>query len=505
MLGEQAFINKQKRLAHCIAVSDHVSLCIVLGKDYNSIFGPLQMSEEERKRSYIEMQILTEPSLRPLSRVVCVNLARKMYPIHKNLFRKGDEPVSMYFIVSGQVVLWDQGVGLEQFQKKKRSRGDERRAQPEDPNVKKLKSMENREKGQPDEQKSLRNEIMICGPGRMVGEEGLFNPENKRLYTATADSECVVYEVRLDRMNHVCRENPSLLNFFRQRAADKISLVGRMGLNKLRVNMAKQNYLKTNPSSEATSSTSQLPPVVIKPVTINFPIQRRSFVETREQPSPNSFRQTYNAQNSASPRTSAFYQNTQSFAFEDLVTRTKQDFGTFNPNYPKLQRIDSLGLVSNPIPKYKHPSLTKVPSGPIASTILERKEQQSKLKLEGASSHRASVLEDTNSIIHTSMNANKAAIYKQLLRRTSNNLMWDLPAYSQEKQSPMKLANSIRLRRDSQNLSAKKNDSSTPKLASFVRRFNSEPAIPMFSTWEHVATPRGLFPDSDFSQFPSHR
>lgn len=41
MFGEQALVFKKKRAAHCIVVSNTCDICVMNGKDFNLIFGPL--------------------------------------------------------------------------------------------------------------------------------------------------------------------------------------------------------------------------------------------------------------------------------------------------------------------------------------------------------------------------------------------------------------------------------------------------------------------------------
>ena len=210
MFGEQALVYKKKRAAHCIVLKDNSNLCVMHGKDFDRIFGALHRREEEKKKLFIEKEILTDPEMRSLARVIGVNFTKRHYFKNHTLFSKGDRPDKLYFIYRGQILIWDDCVDNHDVRLKKDKPKERRTKAPLMLDFAPIKAK--------------RFDIMLSGPGKMVGEEELFTGFRRRYY-ATIESECVVYEIEFDRMINVCLDNHFVRNILKQKILDKISLI----------------------------------------------------------------------------------------------------------------------------------------------------------------------------------------------------------------------------------------------------------------------------------------
>jgi CRP-like cAMP-binding protein len=211
MFGEQALIYKKKRGAHCIVVSNECSLCVMNDQDFTKVFGPLQMQEEEKRKVFIEKEILADPEMRSLTRVIGINFTKRRYPKSKVLFSEDDRPEKLYFVYEGQILLWTGSLEAKDKDKKKLMQMQENNEQKEliiDFTPK----------------QTQKYDIMLSGAGKMVGEEEMFSGQRRR-YNAVVDAECLVYEIEFERMHNVCFGNHFVRNILQQKIADKIKLV----------------------------------------------------------------------------------------------------------------------------------------------------------------------------------------------------------------------------------------------------------------------------------------
>ena len=91
--------------------------------------------------------------------------------------------------------------------------------------------------------KQKRYDLMLCGAGKMLGEEELFSGHRRRYY-ATIESECVVYEIEFERMLNVCHENHFVRQILKQKIIDKKSIINSIRNHKSRVETVREAYDK---------------------------------------------------------------------------------------------------------------------------------------------------------------------------------------------------------------------------------------------------------------------
>ena len=226
MFGEQALIFKKRRAAHCIVVSEKCDICVMNGKDFKRIFGPLQRREEEKKKHFFEKEIISDPDMRSLARLIGVNFTKRHYYKSKVLFSKGDRPDKLYLIFQGQILIWDDE--LEAGEKN----SAHRLLLPLDSLRREQKPLFKTRAADPQNKK--RFDLMISGPGKMIGEEELFTGKRRR-YHALVESESIIYEVEYERMLNVCNENHFVRNVLKQKIADKEVIVNSIVAQKRRV------------------------------------------------------------------------------------------------------------------------------------------------------------------------------------------------------------------------------------------------------------------------------
>ena len=69
-----------------------------------------QRSEEDRKNDLLEREWLTDPEMRSLIRIISVNFTKRQYFKNKTLFSKGERPDKLYFVMKGQILIWDDDI-----------------------------------------------------------------------------------------------------------------------------------------------------------------------------------------------------------------------------------------------------------------------------------------------------------------------------------------------------------------------------------------------------------
>ena len=219
MFGEQALIYKKRRGAHCIVVSDTCDLCVMKGKDFNKIFGPLQLKEEERKKHFLENEIITDPDMRSLARIIGVNSTKKHYYKRMVLFNKGDRPDKLYLVYQGQVLIWDDDLqGEDAHNEGGMFEGETNSKRKTKKGLLKLPIRV---------QVKKQLDLMISGRGKMIGEEEIFTGKRRR-YNASIESESIIYEIEYERMLNVCSDNHFIRNILRQKIKNKTLIVGKI-------------------------------------------------------------------------------------------------------------------------------------------------------------------------------------------------------------------------------------------------------------------------------------
>lgn len=390
MLGELAFLRKQLRAAHCIALSDNVSLCVVPGEDFTKIIAPMQIKEEERKKTFLESQILTDANIRKQSRVMGVNITKRFFPKNKVLFNKGDKPIYVYFIYSGDVLLWDTQVANTQMKEKVDFTCIARQHTAV----------------------TIRR-LLLCGFGKLVGEEELFSGAPRR-YNATVENECICYEISIDRMHNMCRESNALNEFFYRKTLDKSSLVGVVR------NLSNQTKVNTN----------------VQP----FQISKRK----KKQP-PTLFIDKEKLQNDLGAVTTVEVQGCKvdvrankdeiEPTFIESLTRTKIGEGSINPKYYPLERINTLGITKTEKIKKFPDSLLQSPGFFKAKRLRESAMNKSGLltacnvsvsenNVKNVRSHSTPATNDHLFPLKDKMVGFTKTIFKTIAKETSTKLMW---------------------------------------------------------------------------------
>ena len=255
MFGEQALIYKKKRAAHCIVVSDDCQLCVMNDQDFGSVFAPLQMQEEEKRKVFIEREILADPEMRSLTRVIGINFTKRRYVKSKVLFSEGERPEKLYFVYEGQILLWTDS--LEQKDKDKK-----KLAHLQDEGEQKNLLLDFSPK------KKQKYDIMLSGAGKMVGEEEIFTGQRRR-YNAVVDCECLVYEIECERMLNVSNGNHFVRNILQQKILDKTRLVNTILEYKRLLESVTDNLALDNKSPSPPKKPSKAPKVVTTAVDIH--------------------------------------------------------------------------------------------------------------------------------------------------------------------------------------------------------------------------------------------
>lgn len=179
--------------------------------DFARVFAPLQMQEEEKRKVFIEKEILADPEMRSLTRVIGINFTKRRYVKSKVLFSEGDRPEKLYFVYEGHILLWTDSLDIKDRDKKKLMQYQDNK---EDKCL--IKDFTPK--------RTQKYDIMLSGAGKMVGEEEIFSGQRRR-YNAVVDSECLVYEIECERMLNVCYGNHFVRNILQQKISDKIKLV----------------------------------------------------------------------------------------------------------------------------------------------------------------------------------------------------------------------------------------------------------------------------------------
>ncbi len=436
MFGEQALIFKKRRAAHCIVVSDKCDICVMNGKDFKRIFGPLQRREEEKKKHFFEKEIISDPDMRSLARLIGVNFTKRHYYKSKVLFNKGDRPDKLYLIFQGQILIWDDELEI----------GEKNNA-----NKLILPTEGHRKDHKPlfktqatDAQKKKRFDLMLSGPGKMIGEEELFTGKRRR-YHALVESESIIYEVEYERMLNVCNENHFVRNVLKQKIADKEIIVNNIIAQKRRVEgvrdafekktradietnrlmaqeldifafltEAKKDFMLTSPSLAHVANNQQLSKSdasKLPPATLAHSPEKDSSSRLLKK---NLMR--------SKPSHSATKSDIKS-----LITRTKLSGSILNPHFiqrkntsqtqSSVQKDDSVKI--KPFAVYPNksavPSLSPARELASQTDIVSKREQDSSLEKDKR---------DMNLSIHHALHSDKSMMLKSIMNTADIQLKW---------------------------------------------------------------------------------
>lgn len=434
MFGEQALIFKKRRAAHCIVVSEKCDICVMNGKDFKRIFGPLQRREEEKKKHFFEKEIISDPDMRSLARLIGVNFTKRHYYKSKILFSKGDRPDKLYLIFQGQILIWD--YELESGEKNNANK----LTLPTDLESKTHKPLFKTRAADPQNKK--RFDLMLSGPGKMIGEEELFTGKRRR-YHALVESESIIYEVEYERMLNVCNENHFVRNVLKQKIADKEIIVNSIIAQKRRVEGVRDAFDKRIKADiESKRSTAQelhclaflteAKPDPQSPPQADPPCKLRARADTSLLPPPTSVRTAHKSPASRllknGPARSKPNHSAPKADIKSLITRTKVACTVLHPHFiqrkhpgqPQSSDIREDSVRLGPLAYYrsKTGAGSLSPSREAASLTDTASKREADCSLEREK-------RDANLSIHQALHSDRSMILKSIMHTADIQLKWD--------------------------------------------------------------------------------
>lgn len=439
MFGEQALIFNRSRAAHCIVVSNICDLCVMHKADYRVIMKDFHRNEEEKRKAFLENKILSDPEMRSLARIIGVNFTKRHYFKNKLLFKKGDRPDKLYLVYTGQILIWDN----------KLVNSDE------EPGGRAANNPASRHKLplQLDFSKSKVNryDLMLSGPGKMVGEEELFTGVRRR-YNAIVESECVVYEIEFERMINVCLDNHFVRKMLTQKIHEKQSMVDRIMEIKVKADIAcrqvtadacRLTAFKINEQAHlemATEREGRLDncdsPELKMPTILLEELEQRSlqfrrhsqpvFAERRSHlPNTHSLMTTTISHKTTAANTNPA-KSTNKANLQSILNRAKINGVSLNPRFKSFKRIKSIGIVSTKDSKYRMPSIIRDEDNSVDKGSDFDGESIITKRIQNYPSQRIASQEDMNSgsMIHSTIMSNKDQLLRKIMKDTSHQMQW---------------------------------------------------------------------------------
>lgn len=417
MFGEQALIYKRSRAAHCIVVSDNCDLCVMNKRDFDVVMRDFQRSEEDRKNELLEREWLTDPDMRSLIRIISVNFTKRQYFKNKTLFSKGERPDKLYFVMKGQILIWEDSL----------VEGEKPKQQPQVV-TKRTKQPLQLDFSPPKKKKKF--DLMIFGPGKMVGEEELFSGVRRR-YHAIVESECVVYEIEFERMLNVCLENYFVAKVLREKTTDKKFSVDQIILKK---RLAERTRTKFDDKAFKTLTIKLNQERAGTLFKEESTFQQYQEVETKNHPAKEDDLEVISKENintkdiQINPQTSLLLTNSNANSFIDKtelqnkITRTKILGITLNPKFNSMEKITSIGMVVTKESHHKLPRLRR-------DTQDEQDENQSartSVHKNGMSAYQISIDDpySKSTVGQIPLITSKEQLFKKIMQDTTLQLQW---------------------------------------------------------------------------------
>lgn len=198
MFGELGIIYSRQRAATCIAMED-IELGYMNKEDFFLAFDSIQKYEERCKVNFIEDYVITDKNLKYLSPKFGIMFKKKNVLRGSVIFRQGQVPNIVIFIIKGQIGLRYSWKILDkknefplQFSQK----------------VKKSETF-----------------VLLCR-GESIGEEALFK-DRRLTYDVISDTECDFYYIEIDKLRNLCTSNKFIKDIMEEKVNNKIQMIQR--------------------------------------------------------------------------------------------------------------------------------------------------------------------------------------------------------------------------------------------------------------------------------------
>lgn len=421
------------------------------GKDFNKIFGPLQLKEEERKKHFLENEIITDPDMRSLARIIGVNSTKKHYYKRMVLFNKGDRPDKLYLVYQGQVLIWDDDLqGEDAHNEGGMFEGETNSKRKTKKGLLKLPIRV---------QVKKQLDLMISGRGKMIGEEEIFTGKRRR-YNASIESESIIYEIEYERMLNVCSDNHFIRNILRQKIKDKTLIVDKIIEQKKKAEMVRDAFgHKIKTEIQDKDGFSDTDPDFLRLIKTSEMLKSMGHSKSKEPVTDRESSSLLNNQYRSSageldtiPKLEgdgkkmnksranliqAIQTKSKSKSdIKSLVTRTKAPNIIINPGF--LQRSKNVTEMEKKSPTEQKETSIKIQKSTISTKkdigILSTPQltlspiKKSVSNFGNFTSRDRTVKEerDTNSSIHLALNNNKSMIYSNIIRDAETKIKWNL-------------------------------------------------------------------------------